>query len=86
MVLPCLKVFWSNKGKYAGHSKWKMEKEEEEDRRRGENNIKELAGINCQLSKGILKQSKVERGCFKVICGAPSTLEGYGIDEITRFS
>ena len=30
------------------------------------------------ISKG--GQGKMEKGCCKVICGAPTTLQGYGID------
>ena len=48
--------------------------EDKADRRRGEDNIREWAGLEFIKSQRAVKNRKnVEAGC-KIICGAPTTL------------
>ena len=59
-----------------------MEKEEEVDTKRGGKTIsKSGQGMDFASSiRSSLGEDKIERGCFEVICGAPTTLQGYGRD------
>ena len=59
-----------------------MEKEEEVDTKRGGKTIsKSRQGTDFASSiRGSLGEDKIERDCFEVICGAPTTLQSYGID------
>ena len=57
-----------------------MGKKEEVDKRRGGKTIsKSGQGWTLQAQLG---QLKIKRGCCKVICGAPTTMKGYGIDRL----
>ena len=57
------------------------EKREEVDRRRGGKTVSK-SGQEWTLPAelGQLKQNKMERSCCEVICGAPTIMQGYGID------
>ena len=55
-------------------------KEGEVDRRRGGKTIiKSRQGCALPANLGQLKQDKLKNGCCEVICGIPTTLQGYGI-------
>ena len=55
-------------------------KEGEVDRRRsGKTMIKSTQGYALPADLGQLKQDRLQRGCFEVIRGTPTTLQGYGI-------
>ena len=59
-----------------------MEKEEEVDRRRGKKSISKRGKgwtLSAQLEQ--LKTGQdIERGCCEVICGAPTIMQGLGIN------
>ena len=78
MVWPRLKVFWFSKDDPRTKLK---EREEEVDRRRGgKNNIKESIVMDfANSTRAAEKQEMAERDCCEVICGTPTTCQGYGI-------
>ena len=50
-------------------------------KKRWEDNIKEYTGMEFASSTGQLRTGQGEKGLFfEVECGAPTTLQGYGID------
>ena len=50
-------------------------------KRRWEDNIKEWVGMDFASSiRAAEKKDKVERDCCEIICGVPTTLQGYGIE------
>ena len=58
-----------------------MEKEEEVDRRRdGKTILKSGQGWTLPAQLGQLKTEQHRKGLLVVICGAPRTKQGYGID------
>ena len=76
MVWPCLKIFWFSKDNSAGYNEWKKRRDRQ--KKRLEDNIKEWAGVDFDCST---RAAMVENVCcYVVICGAPMTLQGYGID------
>ena len=58
-----------------------MEKEEEVDRRRGgKTTSKSEQDWNLSAHLGQLETEQNRKGLCKVICGAPMTMQAYGID------
>ena len=57
-----------------------MEKEEVDRRRGGKTISKSTQGLTLPAELGQLKTGQDEKGCCEVICGAPTTMQGYGID------
>ena len=80
VVWPRLKVFRLSKDDPAGHSKMK-EKKRQTEKEVGRQYLEVDRDGLCQLNLGSLKQDKVERDCCAVICGAPKTFQGYGIEK-----
>ena len=56
-----------------------IEKRRGRQKKRWEDNIKDWTGIDFASSTRAAK-GKMERDCCEVICGAPTTLQGYGMD------
>ena len=79
MVWPHLKVFWLSKENSAGHSARKKKKKV--DRRKGGKTIlRSGQGWTLLAQIGSSGYVYVERDCCEVVCGAPTTSHGYGID------
>ena len=56
---------------------------------RWDDNIKELTGMDfARSTRATEKQDKAERDCFEVMCGAQTTVQGYGwlTRDFTSFS
>ena len=71
-VWPGLKVFLFSKNDPTGHSR--KERDEKADRRRGGKTILKSEQEWTRVA------DKVEMDCCEVICGAPMTFQGYGIE------
>ena len=80
MGWPCFNVFWFSKDNPTGHSERNKKK-----RQTGEEMGRQCQRVDrnglCQLFYGRWKQGKMERGCCEFICVAPTTAQGYVIEQ-----
>ena len=83
MVWPCLKIFWFSKDNPTGHGEGKKKKEA--DRRRGGKTIlKSGQEWTLPAQLGQLKTGQ-DGNCCEFICGAPTTFQGYGIEQNRKY-
>ena len=78
---PHLKIFCLSKDDPAGHTARK--KEEKVDRRSGSGKagVRSGQGWTLRAQLGQLRTELGGKGFCKVICGAPTTSQGYGVDK-----
>ena len=79
MVWPCLKVFWFGKDNPTGHGERKRRKRQTEEEVGRQYQRVDGGGL-CQLNWGSWGRVGMEGGCCEIICGAPTTFQGYGIE------
>ena len=76
-----LNVFWFSKVDPTGHNERRKTNEEVVRRRGGKKILKSGQEWTLPAQLGQLKTGKCGRDCCKVICDAPKTFQGYGIEQ-----
>ena len=77
VVWLCINVFWFSKDNSTGHSEWKKKKRWQ--KKRWEVDINEWTGMDFASSTRAAEDRTRWRGCCEAICGAPTTMQVYGI-------
>ena len=80
MVWPRFKVFWFSKYSPTGHSE-RTKKKKQTEEEVGRQNQRVDRSLPAQL--GQLKTRQDGEGCCELICGAPTSFQGYGNRKVS---